>query len=358
MDSVAICEVRMNLIERFRMYPNWAQGVTTVLAVSVLVAVWTSCGNVSYSPPPRLAKPRLELKNQNGIVHALVFSSNESWLAAGTDDGTIDLWDPTTGTIVKSLGPHRGKVLALAVSASGGFLASGYADTSIVLWDMSKKVVARELAGQRGAVTDLAFSSDDRWLASSSEDNTVRIWDVSSGEQVRSLEGHTARVNAIAFAPGSALIASASDDATIRIWNVASGTLVKVIAGHKSRVLSLNFSPDGKFLASGGAAQLQLSAKDRTYQLRIWDAKNWGWVHGFSQVMGDVECLAFSPDSKQLAASNGFSTSTEIIRWDTDRWQVVSEWNAHHSNMTALAYSRDGLWLVSAGTDGRIRFWQ
>ena len=132
---------------------------------------------------------------------------------------------------------------------------------------------------------------------------------------------------------------------------------MKVLSGHDSPVLSLSFSPDGKFLASGGAAQLWLRTNRRT-QLRIWDARDWKEVHRFPSIMGDVRCLAFSPDSRGLAVSNGLIALAEVVTWRTDGWDQVSSWNAHRSNMGALVFSADGQWLVSAGEDGRIRFWQ
>lgn len=319
-----------------RAYAHWLQFTISLIGVSLLVAVCANCGSGvgTYTPPPALAKPKLELRNTYGVAQSLSFGSAGNWLEAATDKGSIDLWDPVAGTSLTSLDPKRGPVRGTAISADGTLLASSYKDRSVAIWDLTKKEIVRNLDGAQAESKALAFSSDGRWVASADQDNSVAVWQT-SGKRLRSLNGHGARINSLAFLPGTPLLASASNDATIRIWNAETGALVKTLTGHDSPVRSLNFSPDGDCLASGGAAQYQKSIKNSTSQLRIWDTKNWNEVRQFSSIMGDVNCVVFRPDSKRLAASNGSDFSTEIVTIDTAQWQETGAWNAHHSNLTA-----------------------
>ncbi|MCP4382429.1 MAG: hypothetical protein GY798_13610, partial [Hyphomicrobiales bacterium] len=70
-------------------------------------------------------------------------------------------------------------VLSVAFSHDGKFLASGSDDKTVRLWEVSTGEQLRELTGHSDYVLSVAFSHDGKFLASGSYDNTVRLWDVS-----------------------------------------------------------------------------------------------------------------------------------------------------------------------------------
>ncbi|MEH0986299.1 WD40 repeat domain-containing protein [Micromonospora sp. CPCC 205556] len=53
---------------------------------------------------------RQTLAGHNGSVLALVAAPDESWLASGGPDGTVQIWDPIIGTLRRSLAGHGGWV--------------------------------------------------------------------------------------------------------------------------------------------------------------------------------------------------------------------------------------------------------
>src|SRR5262252_5917002 len=123
---------------------------------------------------------------------------------------------------------HRPDVFnSVAFSPDGRWLASGSNDNTVKLWEASSGKLVRSLEGHQDSVSSVAFSPDGRWLASGSNDKTVRLWDASSGRLVRSLEGHRRLVRSVAFSPDGRWLASGSDDNTIKLWEVETGAEVE-----------------------------------------------------------------------------------------------------------------------------------
>jgi WD40 repeat protein len=97
---------------------------------------------------------------------------------------------------------HRDDLFnSVAFSPDGQWLASGSSDNTVKVWDASSGGLTRSLAGHQGSVRSVAFSPGGRGLASGSDDRTVKLWDVSTGTLNRSLEGHHNWVRSLAFSP-------------------------------------------------------------------------------------------------------------------------------------------------------------
>ncbi|KAG9014188.1 hypothetical protein FRB90_005554 [Tulasnella sp. 427] len=280
----------------------------------------------------------------------VVFSSDLSVLALGSEDGTIQLWDAQTGnSIGQSLEGHSGPIRSISFSPDGTALASGSDNSTIRLWDAcTGNSVGQPLEGHSDWITSISFSPDGTVLASGSYDNTIRLWDARTGNSIgQPLEGHTSVINSISFSPDGTVLASASSDRTIRLWDARTGNSIgQPLEGHPDWITSISFSPDGTVLASGFG--------DNT--IRLWDARTGNSIgqplEGHS---GPIRSISFSPDGTALASGSDDNT---IRLWDARTGNGIGQpLEGHTSWIRSISFSPDGTVLASGSDDKTIRLW-
>jgi WD40 repeat protein/serine/threonine protein kinase len=113
---------------------------------------------------------------------------------------------------------------------------------------------------------------------------------------------------------------------------------------HASQLFSVRFSPDGNVLAVG----------QHSGEVTIWDAQTWNTLRTFRAHSRWARCVAFSPDGTRLATA-GWDGNVSV--WDPTTGARV--WTGRHDeNVNAVAFSRDGRFVVSGGTGSApIQVW-
>lgn len=145
----------------------------------------------------------------------------------------------------------------------------------------------------------------------------------------------------------------------VLLWDIRNGRQSREFAGHARSIHVVKYSPDGQYVASAGKGEAVI----------LCDAMTLEEVCRYQRPVGYVECLAFSPDSRYLAA--GTSTWNEkqpepprVQVWEVETgreaWSAELPLKREARGVEGIAFTPDGERLVIAEEDFRdgITVWE
>src|SRR5260370_21974024 len=98
----------------------------SLLRVTLLIGgILLSANDMAHGEPPSVAGPEKTMVFWHAGVSAVAFSPDGKVLASASQDGTLLLWDLTTGNQIRRFIAHADCVRCLAFSPDGKTFASG-----------------------------------------------------------------------------------------------------------------------------------------------------------------------------------------------------------------------------------------
>jgi WD40 repeat protein len=131
---------------------------------------------------------RCEIKTNtlpNTSVNVVQFSPRDEFLAAGTEDGTIAIWNAGTSyhSEKRIISTHRDRINSLEFKdrPDGLLLVSASADRTTRLWKVTTNgpiTAFCEPFPHNGEVLQASFSPDGHYVVTASEDRTAGLWKI------------------------------------------------------------------------------------------------------------------------------------------------------------------------------------
>ena len=284
---------------------------------------------------------------QPTLVRSVAYSPDGTLIAAGTRDGTVQLWEVNRGRLLAPLRLPSSwrEVDALAFSPDGRIVASGSHD-EIQLWDVENQRHLKTLKGHKGRIFSLAFSLDGKTLASGAEDHTVILWETATGNNIATFQ-HSSEVFSVAISPNGESLAAVAGN-SVNVWNVSTKKKVATLKDSK-RVSVAIYSLDGTTLVSGENGRATL-----------WDVRTRKKVATFKH-KGWIGSIAYSPDGSMLAtaAVGRFGGSYGTVKlWEVSTGASAASIQGHANVNSAVAISPDGSTLAMGHWKGTIKLWE
>lgn len=351
----------------------------------------------------RLRTP-LEIKNAEGshknITTSMALSRDGSMIATGTSNGSVIVWDTTTGVLVKQLKAGRDQpkwANGLAWSPSGRLLI-GYENGIIRTWDLqSGSTKDTNVIGEEPEIQKIELSPDGTRIVIMYGGGAY-IGKIGDTDRAPAKYKHISVPSAgnvpnpaddaidVAFSPDGKTLAIADGYVgyinTNSIWDVGSSatpaakpaapTLISSWPGTMNNTMlasspdtKLAWSPDGKLLVNGA-----------TYTITIYDVATGRMLGSHDVRQGDdkyttrvISSVSWSPDGKTIAVGRAESNRIRRPEFGSVRlYEVTRENNQvrfgrskvigeYASNVHSVSFSADGTFLAAGFIDGTTRIW-
>jgi len=254
----------------------------------------------------------------------------------------------------RNLTGHTNRIISLDFSPNGKYLASGSSDKSVKIWDTSNWSCIKTLIGYPHQVMSVAWSPNGSYLATETSssyganDGIVKIWDTSKWTEIKTItvDGYHTVAAYVDFSPDGDFLGVSSDHEAL-IYNTSSWNLVQTLPGISSLAHTIaEFSPDGNFFTHG------------TYRtLYIVDPTDWANVKTISTA-GYVESVDFNSDGSIFAFFDQGSPSGYYIKiYDTLNWNNIKTLDYSNNRPHDVKFSSDAKYLTVTFADKSIKVW-
>lgn len=221
-------------------------------------------------------KPKIVLKGPADTASGLAFTSDGALLVASYDGGVVKVWNPVSGSDIRTINSEGGNIFSMAVMPKTHRATLARCEGLLNFIDLDTGKPTGNMQTHKNHVTAVAYSPSGKTMASfSAGDGAIYTWDTATGKKRKtfpavktylsphplaiSQEGKLATVLGVVKSDGEATEAKLN---TVKLWEEATGKEVRAYKGHEETVDAVAFSPDGKTLITGSR-----------YNATMWDTK-------------------------------------------------------------------------------------
>ena len=323
----------------------------TILFVSILLALIFT-GRAHSSGVPEEPILRMEMGMHSVWITCIAVDAQNQFIATGSQDKTVRLWELSTGRLIKIFRPPIGEgpigmIFAVAISPDGRTIACGgwtenrnETSYSVYFFDRESGKLARRISGLADIIMRIAYSKDGRFLVVGiGKKGGIRIYRTSDYFIAGEDRDYGDAIYGVDFDVNGRLV-TVSRDGFIRLYSSDFKLITKKKAPEGFKPSSIRFSPDGASLAVTFFDAPMLNGK-----LDVLSGNDLS--HQYSPDMRDIAKGIFSPvawslDGKFLYGGKGGWPPFIIRKWSDGGKGPYKDLVAAQYYVTNLQPLKDG----------------
>ncbi|XP_016984916.1 uncharacterized protein LOC108048641 isoform X2 [Drosophila rhopaloa] len=246
-------------------------------------------------------------------VSCLKFAPNGEFLATGSEDRLVLIWNLAQGEISHSFKGHAAPVVKVVVLMDSLRVISTDRDSLLLVWMAHSGNLLQTI---QGPYKSLAVTNNMRFAASTNGDNTLKIWSLTQEDEKYSVS-HSDEITCFEISADSAHIISGSRDMSLKVWQATGGKLSQVLVGHSDAVTCVAVSVSNKTQVLSGSKDMNLI---------LWDLLTGEEVHTLAGHLGPVIGVKVSADGSTAVSGSDDKT---LIVWETKRGLALTSLQMH-----------------------------
>jgi len=296
-----------------------------------------------------------ELNSHSDRVKSVDLHPTEPWVLSCLYDGTMNIYDYSTGTVVKSFEVSDQPVRCGVFVPRKQWIVCGCDDMMIRVYNYNTMEKLQAFEAHMDYIRSISVHPTLPLVVTASDDMLIKLWDWEKGWATTMIyEGHGHYVMQVLFNPKDPnTFASASLDHTIKVWSISSPIPNMTLEGHERGVNCIDYyaGPDKPYLCSGGDDQV----------IKLWDYQTRSCVQTLEYHEHNVSCVSFIHDRPLILSG---SEDGSAVLWNSNTYtneatiQLNKErcWSAsHHKGLNRIALGYDfGTVVIKFGRDSPL----
>ncbi len=244
----------------------------------------------------------------NCVITFLI--KNQVFIASGSDDRTIKIWNPEERKLVCTIMGHEDWVHCLIFVKIGddNYLVSGGADKNIKVWNPETQELTNTFIGHKGSVYCLTsfFLHKKIYIASGSKDLSIKIWDILKNKLIGSINTstYTISITTTIFKDKAVIIGGGTDN-KVKLWNAENGAQMMTLIDHEKAINSVNMIKENN--------EVLLLSGSLDGSIKIWNLETKSVCYTLNGVTSGINCLTtFLFNDNEVAIVAGSNKSIKI----------------------------------------------
>ena len=241
---------------------------------------------------------------------------------------------------------HQDMMISCDWSADGRWMATGSRDGTVKIWDASVPWAEEEERSHPLGVAGIAWHPNASTVLSVGRDGRAHLWNAETGEWVATVESRDGaerpKLTGCSYAPDGAAFVIADEKGILEAINADTRHTLWSVQAHERAVQCCVWSPLADRIASSGAEGV-----------RLWNARTGQLVKGLAEREPSSEApisLCFSPDGHRLAVQ----TPSQVRLFDLDESGASASIGLIFGSGYEMSWSPDGLVLLSGDFDHSV----